>query len=295
VAFLRHLSGVVRDQHPGAFLIAEESTSWPGVTRDVHLGGLGFTHKWNMGWMHDMLDYCGHDPLFRKWHNDRITFSLLYAFSERFVLPFSHDEVVHGKGSMLSKMPGDVWQKHATLRALLGYMFAHPGKKLLFMGIEIGQWREWNHDGELDWPVLGDLRHEGLQLWVRDLNHVYRACPALWAEDASADGFSWIDCHDYDNSVVSLVRTDPRSGAQLAAVVNFTPTPRQGYRIGVPFAGAWRERLNSDASHYGGSNVGNGGRLHTEAVPSHGYAWSLSLMVPPLGYLLLEPDPSNAP
>ncbi len=175
VAFLRHLTGVIRAAHPGVLLVAEESTSWPGVTRDGHLGGLGFTHKWNMGWMHDMLDYCGHDPLFRKWHHDKITFSLLYAFSERFLLPFSHDEVVHGKRSLLAKMPGDVWQKHATLRTLLGYMFAHPGRKLLFMGAEIGQWREWNHDGELDWPVLGDPQHQGLQRWVRDLNHTYRA------------------------------------------------------------------------------------------------------------------------
>ncbi len=188
VAFLRHLTGVIRAAHPGVLLVAEESTSWPGVTRDAHLGGLGFTHKWNMGWMHDMLDYCGHDPLFRKWHHDKITFSLLYAFSERFLLPFSHDEVVHGKRSLLSKMPGDVWQKHATLRTLFGYMFAHPGRKLLFMGAEIGQWREWNHDGELDWPVLGDPRHQGLQRWVRDLNHTYRDTAPLWAEDYSYRG-----------------------------------------------------------------------------------------------------------
>ena len=289
VEFLRHLTSVVRTEQPGVALMAEESTSWPGVTRDVHIGGLGFTHKWNMGWMHDMLDYCGHDPLYRKWHHDKITFSLLYAFSERFLLPFSHDEVVHGKRSMLAKMPGDVWQKHATLRALLGYTFAHPGKKLLFMGVEIGQWREWNHDWELDWGVLGDPRHEGLQRWVRDLNHVYRACAPLWAADFAGEGFAWIDCHDHDSSVVSLVRRDPRSGATVVAVVNFTPRPRQGYRIGVPLAGRWRERLNSDADAYGGSGTGNSGEVTTDAVAHHGHEQSLSLTVPPLGFLLLEP------
>ena len=290
VAFLRHLTGVVRAVHPGVQLVAEESTSWPGVTRDAHLGGLGFTHKWNMGWMHDMLDYCAHDPLFRKWHHDRITFSLLYAFSERFVLPFSHDEVVHGKRSLLAKMPGDVWQKHATLRALLGYMFVHPGRKLLFMGAEIGQWREWNHDGELDWPVLGDARHQGLQRWVRDLNHAYRDCRPLWAEDVAADGFAWIDCHDHDHSIVSLLRRDPGDGRVVAAVVNFTPTPRTGYRIGVPRPGGWRERLNSDGAVYGGSNAGNGGRVVADPVPRHGHGQSLALTIPPLGFLLLEPD-----
>jgi len=289
VDFLRHLTGVVRAAHPGVLLVAEESTSWPGVTRDAHLGGLGFTHKWNMGWMHDMLDYCSHDPLFRKWHHDRITFSLLYAFSERFLLPFSHDEVVHGKRSLLAKMPGDVWQKHATLRTLFGYMFVHPGKKLLFMGAEIGQWREWNHDGELDWPVLGDPRHHGLQHWVRDLNHTYRDCRPLWAADAGPEGFAWIDCHDHDNSVISLLRRDPATGRIVAAVANFTPTPRAGYRIGVPRAGAWRERLNSDAAVYGGSNTGNAGWLSTEAVARHGHPQSLTLTIPPLGFLLLEP------
>ncbi len=290
VAFLQHLTSVVRAAHPGVLLLAEESTSWPGVTRDVHLGGLGFTHKWNMGWMHDMLAYCGHDPLFRKWHHDKVTFSLLYAFSERFLLPFSHDEVVHGKRSLLSKMPGDVWQKHATLRTLLGYMFAHPGRKLLFMGAEIGQWREWNHDWELDWPVLGDPQHQGLQLWVRDLNHVYRTSVPLWAEDFAPDGFAWIDCHDHDHSIVSLVRRDPGTGQVVVAVANFTPTPRTGYRIGVPRPGGWRERLNSDAAVYGGSNTGNGGRLEAEAEPRHGHPQSLVLTIPPLGFLLLEPE-----
>ena len=289
VDFLRHLTSVVRAEQPGVAVMAEESTSWPGVTRTVHEGGLGFTHKWNMGWMHDMLEYCGYDPLYRKWHHDKITFSLLYAFSEHFLLPFSHDEVVHGKRSMLAKMPGDVWQKHATLRTLLGYMFAHPGKKLLFMGVEIGQWREWNHDGELDWAVLGDAPHEGLQRWVRDLNQVYRECAPLWAADYSPEGFAWIDVHDHDNSIVSLIRRDPRSGATIAAVANFTPTPRHAYRLGVPVPGRWRERLNSDATVYGGSGAGNGGELGTDAVPGHGHAQSVALTVPPLGFLLIEP------
>jgi 1,4-alpha-glucan branching enzyme len=289
IDFLRHLNRVVEAECPGAAMLAEESTSWPGVTREAHLGGLGFSHKWNMGWMHDMLEYCGHDPIFRKWHHDKITFSLWYAYSERFLLPFSHDEVVHGKRSLLSRMPGDVWQQHANLRALLGYMFAHPGGKLLFMGAEIGQWREWNHDWELDWAVLGDPRHAGLQRWVRDLNHVYREARALWAADYSPEGFTWIDCHDSDNSVISLLRRDPATGAWLAAVVNFTPTPRHGYRIGVPVGGRWRERLNSDATEYGGSGVGNEGAVEADDSPRHGQPFGVTLVVPPLGCLLLEP------
>ncbi|MCC6987355.1 MAG: alpha amylase C-terminal domain-containing protein, partial [Acidobacteria bacterium] len=250
----------------------------------------GFTHKWNMGWMHDMLAYCAQDPIFRKWHHDKITFSLLYAFSEKFLLPFSHDEVVHGKKSLLSKMPGDVWQQHATLRALFGYMFVHPGRKLLFMGAEIGQWREWNHDWELDWAVLGDARHAGLQQWVRDLNVAYQGTTPLWADDDSPAGFSWIDCHDSDNSVISLLRHDPATGRAGAAVVNFPPTPRRGYRIGVPVGGRWRERLNSDATFYGGSGTGNAGAVVADDTPSHGQPHTLSLVVPPLGFLLLEPD-----
>lgn len=291
VDFLQQLTRLVASECPGASMIAEESTSWPGVSREAHLGGLGFTHKWNMGWMHDMLAYCGHDPIYRKWHHDKITFSLWYAFSEKFVLPFSHDEVVHGKKSLLSKMPGDVWQKHATLRTLLGYMFVHPGKKLLFMGAEIGQWREWNHDWELDWAVLGAPRHAGLQRWVRDLNRVYQAAAPLWADDFSPAGFSWIDCHDSDNSVISLLRRDPRTGAWLAAVANFTPTPRQGYQIGVPLPGRWREVLNSDAAAYGGSDMGNAGAVEAEPVAHHGQPSRLTLTVPPLGFLLLAPEP----
>jgi 1,4-alpha-glucan branching enzyme len=289
IDFLRSLNALVGAEHPGVLMIAEESTSFPGVSRAVHLGGLGFTYKWNMGWMHDMLDYCAQDPIYRKYHHDRITFSLLYAFSERFILPFSHDEVVHEKRSMLNKMPGDTWQKHATLRALYGYLFTHPGKKLLFMGGEIGQWREWSHDRALDWPLLSNPLHRGLQLWVRDLNRTYAATPPLWQVDFDPSGFSWIDCHDHDSSVISFVRiaTDPED--LVVVLVNFTPIPRHRYRIGVPHGGEWIELLNSDASIYGGSNVGNGGRVAAADAPSHGYAHSLTLTVPPLGFLLLKP------
>jgi 1,4-alpha-glucan branching enzyme len=239
----------------------------------------------------------------RKWHHNKITFSMMYAYSEKFILPFSHDEVVHGKRSMLDKMPGDVWQKHANLRSLYGYMFVHPGKKLLFMGGEIGQWREWNHDWQIDWEVLGDPRHAGLQRWVRDLNRVYAGHRALWHDDYDPRGFSWIDCNDHENSILALLRqADRQAGDQAAtlpaeeasdvvvAVVNFTPVVRHGYRLGVPAAGAYREVLNSDAEIYGGSNVGNAGEVVSIAHPSHGHAYSLSLTVPPLGFILLKPN-----
>ncbi len=290
IEFLRELNALIGAEHPDVLMIAEESTAWPSVSRPVHLGGLGFTYKWNMGWMHDMLDYTSQDPVHRKWHHDRITFSLLYAFSENFILPFSHDEVVHGKRSMLDKMPGDVWQKHATLRALYGYMFTHPGKKLLFMGSEIGQWREWHHDRALDWELLSDPLHAGLQRWVRDLNRVYADVPALSQVDFDSSGFSWIDCRDHDNSVISFLRFAKDPGDSVAALVNFTPLPRQHYRIGVPRGGTWVERLNSDAAAYGGGNLGNGGRLPVLSTSSHGHPFSLSLTVPPLGFLLLQPQ-----
>ena len=257
IEFLKQLNMLVAAACPGAVVCAEESTSWPGVTRPVHLGGLGFTYKWNMGWMHDMLDYTKEDPVHRKWHHNKITFSMMYAYSENFVLPFSHDEVVYGKRSMLDKMPGDVWQRHANLRALYGYMFAHPGKKLLFMGDEIGQWREWNHDWQVDWEALGDPRHAGLQRWVRDLHAVYRAQPSLWEADNDPSGFAWIDCHDHEHSVLAFLRRAANPADLTVAVVNFTPVPRRGYLIGVPVPGAYRELLNSDADLYGGSNMGN--------------------------------------
>jgi 1,4-alpha-glucan branching enzyme len=288
IEFLKQLNLLIETECPGVPVFAEESTSWPGVTRPVHLGGLGFTYKWNMGWMHDMLDYTAQDPVHRKWHHNRVTFSLMYAYSERFVLPFSHDEVVHGKRSLLDKMPGDVWQRHATLRALYGYMFVHPGKKLLFMGGEIGQWREWNHDWQLDWPLLADARHAGMQRWVRELNACYAAEPALWREDDEPHGFQWIDCHDHEHSIVSLVRRSGQEADTAVALVNFTPVPRHGHRIGVPAPGTYREVLNSDADVYGGSNLGNMGEVHTEAVPAHGFEHSLALTVPPLGFLLLK-------
>ena len=289
ISFLQELNRRVGAEHPDVPLIAEESTSWPGVSRPVHLGGLGFAYKWNMGWMHDMLDYCKQDPIHRKYHHNRITFSMLYAFSENFILPFSHDEVVHGKGSMIGKMKGDSWQRHANLRALYGYMFTHPGKKLMFMGGELGQWREWNHDAQLDWEVLGDARHAGMQRWVRDLNHVYAAERSLWEVDFDAKGFRWIDANDSQNSVISFVRC-AEGGEHTVIIVNFTPVAREGYRIGVPHPGAYGELLNSDAEVYGGSNMGNGGRVVCSPEPSHGHAQSLTLRLPPLGFLLLKPE-----
>ena len=289
VAFLKQLNTVVHGRVPGVVTIAEESTSWPAVSRPTYAGGLGFTYKWNMGWMHDMLAYASLDPVHRQFHHEQITFSMLYAFSENFVLPFSHDEVVHGKRSMLDKMPGDLWQKHATLRALYGYFFGHPGKKLMFMGAEFGQWREWNHDGGLDWYLLQDPMHDGLHRWVRDLNRVYREQPSLHEVDFQGEGFAWIDCLDSQHSVVSFLRRarDPRDFTVM--VVNFTPVPRERYRIGVPEAGWYRELLNSDAELYGGSNVGNAGGLAAEPVPAHHLPYSLSLTVPPLGCVLLKP------
>ncbi len=295
IEFLRALNRLMGAEHPDVPLIAEESTAWPGVSRPVHLGGLGFTYKWNMGWMHDMLDFTKQDPVYRRYHHDRITFSLLYAFTENFILPFSHDEVVHGKGSMIAKMPGDAWQKHATLRALYGYMFTHPGKKLLFMGGEIAQWREWNHDAALDWEALADPRHAGMQRWVRDLNAAYAAEPSLHEVDFDASGFAWIDCHDQDNSVISFVRRARDAADATVMIVNFTPMARHAYRIGVPAGGAYREVLNSDAEAYGGSNVGNGGLIAAVPEPSHGYPHAVSLVVPPLGFLLLKPAERSVP
>jgi 1,4-alpha-glucan branching enzyme len=288
VAFLQQLNTETHGRVPGTMTVAEESTAWPAVSRPTYLGGLGFTFKWNMGWMHDMLEYLRQDPVHRRWHHSRITFSMLYAFTENFVLPFSHDEVVHGKRSMLDKMPGDLWQKHAALRTLYGYMFGHPGKKLLFMGGEFGQWREWNYDSSLDWHLLEDHRHHGLWQWVRDLNHAYQREPSLHQVDFEGAGFSWIDCNDNENSIVSMIRKarDPNDFTVMLA--NFTPVPREGYTIGVPEGGWYRECLNSDAAMYGGSNVGNGGGVMAEATPAHGFDYSLTLTVPPLGFLLLK-------
>jgi len=289
IDFLRQLNALVHDKHPGAITLAEESTAWPAVSRPVYLGGLGFTFKWNMGWMHDMLRYTSNDPVHRKWHHNDITFSMLYAYNENFVLPFSHDEVVHGKRSLLGKMPGDWWQKHANLRALLAYMYAHPGKKLLFMGGEFAQSREWNHDIGLDWHLMDYPSHRGVWTLVRDLNRVLTAEPALHEGDHSAGSFSWIDCNDHENSVISFLRRGASEDDALVVVVNFTPVVRLGYRIGVPVAGTYHEVVNTDAEVYGGSNVGNGGAIAAEAVARHGHAQSLNLTVPPLACLILKP------
>jgi 1,4-alpha-glucan branching enzyme len=288
IEFIQALNRLTHGTFAGTITAAEESTSWPGVTRPVHLGGLGFTYKWNMGWMHDMLGYVVLDPVHRRWKHNLVTFSGLYMHSENFILPFSHDEVVHGKRAMLDKMPGDVWQAHATLRTLYGYMYGHPGKKLLFMGNEFGQWREWNHDRSLDWHLLDDPAHAGVRRYVQDLNWHYHAQPALHQCDFNPDGFRWIDCDDNENSVLSLVRFAKDRRDFVVMVFNFTPVPRGDYRIGVPEPGWYDELLNSDAALYGGSNCGNGGGVHSEPIADHGFDQSLRLLVPPLGCLLLK-------
>ena len=288
VTFLQQLNTLTHDRVPGTITIAEESTAWPAVSRPVHVGGLGFTYKWNMGWMHDMLEYVRQNPVHRRWHHGQVTFSMLYAFTENFVLPFSHDEVVHGKRAMLDKMPGDVWQKHATLRALYGYMFAHPGKKLMFMGCEFGQWREWNHDESLDWHLADDPMHHGLRRWVQDLNHTYQRERSLYEVDFEDGGFSWIDCEDNEHSIISAIRRARDPNDFTIVVANFTPVPRTDYRIGVPAGGWYREVLNSDAAIYGGGNIGNSGGVHAGHDPRHGHDHSMSLVVPPLGFVLLK-------
>jgi 1,4-alpha-glucan branching enzyme len=290
VSFIRHLNEVLHTEHPGVMMIAEESTAWPAVSRPVYLGGLGFTYKWNMGWMHDILTYMSKDPIHRRWEHTHLTFSMLYAYNENFILPFSHDEVVHGKGSMIGKMPGDDWQKAANLRALYGYMYTHPGKKLLFMGNEIAQWREWNHDEGLPWDSVNQPPHIGTQRLVRDLNSLYRREPALHQLDYDPTGFEWIDCTDNENSVISFVRRARQAEETVVVVLNLTPVVREGYRLGVPAAGRWREIINTDAEVYGGTNAGNGGALETLAEPSHGHPQSIALTLPPLAALILKRD-----
>jgi 1,4-alpha-glucan branching enzyme len=291
IDFLHLLNATVRDRLPGALMIAEESTAWPAVTQPPHLGGLGFHLKWNMGWMNDFLRFAEEDPVHRKYHFGLLTFSLMYAFSEHFVLPFSHDEVVHLKGSLLEKMPGDTWQKFANLRLSLGFMWAHPGKKLLFMGGEFGQWSEWSESRSLDWHLLDDPMHQGMRRWVADLNALYRAEPALWEVDFSYEGFRWIDFHDAEQTVLSFVRRGRAPGDEVVVLCNFTPVPRVDYRVGLPQPGAYRELLNSDAAVYGGGNLGNQGVVWSEPVPEHGCPQSARLMIPPLGILLLKRDP----
>jgi len=286
IGFLRRLNELVFADGSGATTAAEESTAWPMVSRPVYVGGLGFGFKWNMGWMHDTLGYMSRDPIYRKFHHNNLTFGLLYAFHENFILPLSHDEVVHGKGSLIGRMPGDRWQRFANLRAYFAFMWTHPGKKLLFMGGEFAQEREWNHDIGLDWQLLGDRLHGGVQRLVRDLNLLYRATPALHRLDSEPDGFSWIDANNADDSVLSYLRRG-RDPHEIAAIVcNFTPLPRHGYRIGVPRPGRYIERINTDAEIYGGTGVGNAGEAHAEPYPMHGHAYSLRLDLPPLGVVI---------
>jgi 1,4-alpha-glucan branching enzyme len=289
VSFLKKLNEQVYARHPGVLMVAEESTSWAAVSRPTYVGGLGFGFKWDMGWMHDTLEYFTKDPVHRRYHHRDLTFGLLYAWTENFILPLSHDEVVHGKRSLLSKMPGDRWQQFANLRALFGYMWARPGKKMLFMGGEFGQWREWNQDESIDWHLLDEPDHLGLQTLVRDLNRIYREEPALWEKDWEKDteaaGFRWVDADDADDNSITFLRIAPQSGRQLLCVCNFSPVVRNGYRVGVPMPGYYREILNTDADVYGGGNVGNRGGVEAEATPSHGFLYSLRLVLPPLAVI----------
>jgi 1,4-alpha-glucan branching enzyme len=291
IDFLKRFNEAVHTEFPDVITCAEESTAWPMVSRPVYAGGLGFDFKWDMGWMHDTLKYSAQDPVYRRYHHNLLTFRMLYAHHENFILPLSHDEVVHMKGSLISKLPGDHWQQRANLRALHAYMYAQPGKKLLFMGGEIGQWSEWKHDGSLDWHLMQWEDHQGLQRWVADLNRLYRSDPALHDGDCDLSQFSWIDCNDSDQSVISLLRWDKTHENEMAVVVNFTPVPRVDYRLGVPRGGRWTEALNSDSEFYGGSGMGNGGAVDASALPHHGHPFSLRLTLPPLGALFLKAPP----
>jgi 1,4-alpha-glucan branching enzyme len=287
IQFLRQLNEAVYTAHPDVQTFAEESTAWPMVSRPPYVGGLGFGLKWDMGWMHDTLVHMARDPIHRKWHHGELSFRMVYAFSENFVLPLSHDEVVHGKGSLIDKMPGDDWRKFANLRLLYGYMFGQPAKKLLFMGDEFAQRSEWSHESSLEWHLLRYAPHTGMQRWVTDLNKLYREEPALHELDLHPSGFEWIECHDGENGVLAFLRRG-RSGAPMLVACNFTPVPREGYRVGVPLEGYWRERLNSDGEIYGGCGLGNSGGVSTAAAPSHGQPWSLRLTIPPLGMVFLQ-------
>ena len=290
ISFLKQLNEVVYGREPGIMMIAEESTAWPGVSRPVYLGGLGFGLKWNMGWMHDTLSYFERDPIYRRFHHHQLTFSLVYAFSENFVLPLSHDEVVHGKGSLLAKMPGDHWQKRANLRALYAYMWAHPGKKLLFMGGEFAQEREWSSEGSLDWHLLERPEHSGVQSLVRDLNTHYRAEPALWELDFDPAGFRWLEPNDAAANVVAFMRLPRDGGRPVVCLLNLSALPRSGYRVGLPRAGRWQELVNTDSEFYGGSGVGNMGGVSAEDKPWHDQPYSAELTLPPLGAVWLVPS-----
>ncbi|MBI5234313.1 MAG: 1,4-alpha-glucan branching protein GlgB [Deltaproteobacteria bacterium] len=288
IEFLKRLNTAVYKEFPDVQTIAEESTSWPMVSRPIYLGGLGFGMKWNMGWMHDILDYLSRDPVYRKHYHNDLTFSIWYAFSENFLLPLSHDEVVHGKGSLTGKMPGDEWQRAANLKTLFGYMYTHPGKKLLFMGNEFGQVKEWSHEEGLEWHVLAYPLHYGIQRWVRDLNHLYKEEPCLHESDFHHEGFEWVDFHDWEESVVSFIRKGSSEDEPVLVVLNFTPIVRHDYIVGVPKHGFWEELLNSDSLFYNGSGVGNMGGVWTNDTPSHGKPFSLKLTLPPLSTLILK-------
>ncbi len=290
VAFLKELNEVLYGREPGIITSAEESTAWPGVSRPTYVGGLGFGFKWNMGWMHDTLAYFQQDPIYRRYHHHELTFSLMYAFSENFILPLSHDEVVHGKGSLYSKMPGDRWQKLANLRALYAYMWAHPGKNLLFMGGEIAQEQEWSHERSLDWHLLERPENAGIQALVRDLNHAYHDEPALWEVDSDSSGFWWVEPNDADSNVIAFARSSRDGDRVLVFVANLSPVPREGYRLGLPRATRWREALNTDSTFYGGSDVGNLGGVQPEPIPWHGQPVSAEVTLPPLAAIWLVPD-----
>jgi 1,4-alpha-glucan branching enzyme len=289
IQFLKDFNIHLHGAFPGILTIAEESTAWGGVSHPVYNGGLGFSMKWDMGWMNDTLRYMRHQPIHRQYHQNELSFRMVYSFTENFILPLSHDEVVHGKRSLLSQMPGDYWQQFANLRLLYGYQYTMPGKKLLFMGGEFGQWTEWNHDSELDWALFGHKYHDSLRRYVGDLNRVYRTEPALHEVDFKPEGFRWIQADDYQNSVYAYCRIGKNPKDVVVVVANFTPVPRKGYRIGVPRAGCYRELINSDAGIYGGGNIGNAGEVYTESVPCHGHSQSLILTLPPLGLLMLKP------
>ncbi len=298
VAFLKDLNELLYAREPGIVTVAEESTAWPAVSRPTYLGGLGFGAKWNMGWMHDTLAYYERDPIHRRYHHHELTFSLLYAFTENFILPLSHDEVVHGKRSLIAKMPGDRWQQLANLRTLYAFMWAHPGKKLLFMGQEFAQEDEWSHDRSLDWHLLERGENAAIQSLVRDLNRAYRAEPALWSQDFTSDGFRWLEPNDAAANVIAFVRASPAFERVLVCVVNNTPVVREGYRVGLPRGGHWRELLNTDSRLYGGGDVGNSGIVEAQALPWNEQGHSVALTLPPLGVLWLTPqeqEPLQAP
>ena len=290
IAFLKHLNEVLHTRHPGALTIAEESTSWPAVSRPTYVGGLGFDLKWNMGWMNDTLKYFAFDPLYRQYHHNELTFSMIYAFHENFVLPLSHDEVVHGKRTLLEKMPGDNWQKFANLRLLFGYMYAHPGKKLLFMGSELAQRDEFWEEGSVDWSLENSPAHRGVQRLIKDLNHLHTTEPALFEVDFEWSGFEWIDANDATGSILSFIRRAKNPDDFVVVICNFTPVVRGDYRVGVPTSGYYREILNSDSAYYEGSDAGNSGGVRAEPIPWHGRPWSIKMKVPPLAAVYFKPQ-----